>query len=118
MKRPVVGVIANAHLVDNRFAVQHAGESNLRAVADVAGALPVIFAAMPDIIDIGELLEVVTACCSRALVRMSIRPVSAPSRIQGMNLTTKAVTPWPWHWSRSASPEACRSSAFAAAFRR
>ena len=59
MKRPVVGVIANAHIVDNRFAVQHAGESNLRAVAEVAGALPVMFAAMPDIINIGELLEVV-----------------------------------------------------------
>ncbi len=59
MKRPVVGVIGNAHIVDNRFAVQLVGERNLRAVADVAGALPVMFAGTPAITDIDELLEVV-----------------------------------------------------------
>jgi putative glutamine amidotransferase len=59
MKRPVVGVIGNAHLVENRFKVQLVGERNLRAVADVAGALPMMFAAAPDITDIGELLDVV-----------------------------------------------------------
>jgi putative glutamine amidotransferase len=57
--RPVVGVIGNAHLVENRFAVQAVGERNLRAVAEVAGALPVIFAGAPDITDIGALLGVV-----------------------------------------------------------
>jgi putative glutamine amidotransferase len=59
MKRPVVGVIANAHRVENRFTVQQTGEKNLRAVAEVAGALPVMFAGAPDITDIGALLEVV-----------------------------------------------------------
>jgi len=59
MARPVVGVIGNAHLVENRFRVQLVGEKNLRAVAEVAGALPVMFAAAPDITDIGALLEVV-----------------------------------------------------------
>jgi putative glutamine amidotransferase len=59
MKRPVVGVIANAHRVENRFTAQIVGERNLRAVAEVAGALPVIFAGSPDITDIGALLEVV-----------------------------------------------------------
>ena len=34
-RRAVVGVIGNAHLVENRFAVQHVGERNLRAVAEV-----------------------------------------------------------------------------------
>ena len=57
--RPVVGVIGNAHLVEKRFAVQAVGERNLRAVAEVAGALPVMFAGAPDITDIGALLEVV-----------------------------------------------------------
>jgi putative glutamine amidotransferase len=57
--RPVVGVIGNAHLVENRFAVQLVGEKNLRAVAEVAGALPVMFAGAPDLTDIGALLEVV-----------------------------------------------------------
>jgi putative glutamine amidotransferase len=59
MKRPVVGVIANTRLVENRFTAQMVGESNLRAVADVAGALPMAFAGSPDITDIGSLLDVV-----------------------------------------------------------
>lgn len=59
MKRPVVGVIASAHLVENRFAAQRVGERNLRAVVDVAGALPIMFAGTPEITEIGELLELV-----------------------------------------------------------
>jgi putative glutamine amidotransferase len=57
--RPVVGVIGNFHLVNDRYAVQHAGESNLRAVVQVAQALPLIFAGAPDITDIGDLLDTV-----------------------------------------------------------
>jgi putative glutamine amidotransferase len=59
MKRPVVGVIGNAHRFENRFATQMVGERNLRAVAEVAGALPLMFASSPEITDIGALLEVV-----------------------------------------------------------
>ena len=59
MKRPVVGVIGSAHSINNRFAGQRVGEKNLRAVADVAGALPLIFAGSPEITDIDALLEAV-----------------------------------------------------------
>jgi putative glutamine amidotransferase len=59
MTRPVVGVIANSHRVENKFFVQQAGERNLRAVAEAAGALPLIFAGAPDITDIDTLLQVV-----------------------------------------------------------
>jgi putative glutamine amidotransferase len=59
MRRPVVGVIGNAHRFENRFATQIVGERNLRAVADVAGALPLMFAGTPEITDIGALLDVV-----------------------------------------------------------
>src|SRR4051794_5224597 len=59
MKRPVVGVIASAHLVENRFAAQRVGERNLRAVAEVADALPIMFAGTPEITEIGELLDLV-----------------------------------------------------------
>jgi putative glutamine amidotransferase len=59
MRRPVVGVIGNAHRFENRFATQMVGERNLRAVADVAGALPLMFAGTPEITDIGSLLDVV-----------------------------------------------------------
>ena len=59
MKRPVVGVIGNQHRIENRFSVQGVGERNLRAVAETAGALPLMFAGLPDVTDIGTLLEVV-----------------------------------------------------------
>lgn len=59
MRKPVVGVIGNAYRVENRFAVQMVGERNLRAVAEVTGALPLMFAGCPDITDIGALLDIV-----------------------------------------------------------
>jgi putative glutamine amidotransferase len=59
MTKPVVGVIGNAHRVENRFATQMVGERNLRAVADAANALPLMFAGTPEITDIDALLEAV-----------------------------------------------------------
>src|SRR4030088_1936611 len=59
MRRPVVGVIGNAYRIEDRFATQLVGERNLRAVAEVSGALPMMFAGSPDITDIGALLDVV-----------------------------------------------------------
>ncbi len=59
MTRPVVGVIGNAHVVENRFPAQRVGENNLRAVAEVSGALPLMFAGAPEMTDIGALLSVV-----------------------------------------------------------
>jgi putative glutamine amidotransferase len=59
MKRPVVGVIGSAHLAENRFPAQRVGERNLMAVADVAGALPLIFAGDPDLTELDALLDTV-----------------------------------------------------------
>jgi putative glutamine amidotransferase len=59
MKRSVIGVIGNTRLIEDRFTAQLVGETNLRAVADVAGALPMMFAGTPDITDIGALLDTV-----------------------------------------------------------
>jgi putative glutamine amidotransferase len=59
MKRPVVGVIGNAYRVENRFQTQMVGERNLRAVVDVAGGLPLMFAGSPEITDVGALLDIV-----------------------------------------------------------
>ncbi|KIZ47550.1 MULTISPECIES: gamma-glutamyl-gamma-aminobutyrate hydrolase family protein [Rhodopseudomonas] len=58
-RRAVVGVIGNSHLVENRYAVQHVGERNLRAVDEVADAFPVMFAGMDDLTDVDELLALV-----------------------------------------------------------
>src|ERR1044072_7065299 len=57
--RPVVGIIANVHVVENRFPAQMVGERNLRAIAEVIGALPLMFAGTPEIADIGALLDTV-----------------------------------------------------------
>jgi putative glutamine amidotransferase len=59
MKRPVVGIIGSLHLLDNRYAAQRVGERNLQAVAEVAGAMPIIFAGCPSLTDVGELLDIV-----------------------------------------------------------
>src|SRR3984893_390606 len=59
MRRPVVGVIGNSYRIENRFATQMVGERNLRAVAEVSGALPLMFAGCPEITDIGALLDTV-----------------------------------------------------------
>jgi putative glutamine amidotransferase len=59
MRRPVVGVIGNAHRIEDRFTVQMVGERNLRAITDVAGAVPLMFAGSPEITDVGALLDVV-----------------------------------------------------------
>ena len=57
MKRPVVGVIGNKVLAEGRFPSQRVGERNLRAVADVVRALPLMFAGSPEITDIDDLLD-------------------------------------------------------------
>ena len=59
MKRPVVGVIGSALLAENRFPAQRVGERNLMAVAEVVGALPLIFAGDPAITDVDALLAAV-----------------------------------------------------------
>ena len=59
MRKPVVGVIGNAQKVENRFATQVVGERNMRAIAEVAGALPLMFAGTPDITDLDALLGAV-----------------------------------------------------------
>ncbi|MEZ5843144.1 MAG: gamma-glutamyl-gamma-aminobutyrate hydrolase family protein [Hyphomicrobiaceae bacterium] len=57
--RPLVGVITNGRVLDGRFPVQFTGERNLTAIADVTGALPLMFAGLPSVTDIGDLLDVV-----------------------------------------------------------
>ena len=59
MKRLVVGIIGSAHVEEGRFVGQRVGERNLRAVAEVVGALPLIFAGSPELTDIETLLATV-----------------------------------------------------------
>jgi putative glutamine amidotransferase len=59
MRRPVIGVIGNTRLIEERFTAQVVGERNLQAIAEVCGALPLMFAGTPDITDVDALLTVV-----------------------------------------------------------
>ncbi|WP_420408570.1 gamma-glutamyl-gamma-aminobutyrate hydrolase family protein [Hoeflea sp.] len=59
MVKAVIGVVGNTYRVEDRFTVQMAGQNNLEALADVTGALPLIFAGNPGITDIADLLAVV-----------------------------------------------------------
>src|ERR1700743_3121133 len=59
MSKPVVGVIGNAHVLNDRHNVQIVGQKNMRAIAEVAGALPLMFAATPEITDVAALLDTV-----------------------------------------------------------
>ena len=59
MKKPIVGVIGSSFRVEDRYQTQLTGESNLSAIADVAGALPLVFAGSPKITDINALLDTV-----------------------------------------------------------
>ncbi|HVL21501.1 MAG TPA: gamma-glutamyl-gamma-aminobutyrate hydrolase family protein [Amaricoccus sp.] len=57
--KPVVGIIGNAQVVNDRHNVQVVGQRNMRAIAEVAGALPLMFAGTPDITDVDALLGAV-----------------------------------------------------------
>lgn len=59
MSRPIVGIIGNARQIESRFTVQVVGEKNMRAIADVTGALPMMFAGCPEITDVTALLDAV-----------------------------------------------------------
>ena len=58
-RKPVVGIIATARVVDGRHAVQAAGERNIMAIVEMVGALPLLFPGMPEAADIPALLDVV-----------------------------------------------------------
>ncbi|MDT8343150.1 MAG: gamma-glutamyl-gamma-aminobutyrate hydrolase family protein, partial [Thermohalobaculum sp.] len=57
MSRPVVGISASAHLIEESYRVQGAGERTLEAVAAVADALPIMLPGLPDAAATGELVE-------------------------------------------------------------
>ena len=59
MSKPLVGVIAAHHMIAERFPGQMSAEKNLYAVAEVAGAMPILFPGCPKLTDVGALLDAV-----------------------------------------------------------
>lgn len=59
MRTPVIGVTADTDRIENRFDVRSAGERSLRAIAEVANALPLDLPALPEVTDLAAPLAVV-----------------------------------------------------------
>jgi putative glutamine amidotransferase len=57
MSRPVIGIIGNAHLHNDQYPVQSVGVSNILAVAELTGALPLMVPALPRASTIPDLLD-------------------------------------------------------------
>lgn len=57
-KRPVVGIIGNSHLINDQYPAHAGGTMNSQAVAEVAGAMPLLIPADPRYVSVAELLEV------------------------------------------------------------
>lgn len=58
MKRPVVGIIGNQYVIEERYPVHAVGRMNLDAVAHVANAMPYVIAADPALVSVDELMQV------------------------------------------------------------
>ncbi len=57
MARPVVGIISNSHLIDGTYHTHAGGVMNSRAVAEVAGCMPMLIPSDPHFVSVAELLD-------------------------------------------------------------
>lgn len=58
MRRPVIGIIANSYLINDEYPAHAAGMMNAQALADVAGAQPLIVPAHPALVCLATLLDI------------------------------------------------------------
>lgn len=57
MARPIVGIIGNSFVINDRFPAHVGGTMNSAAVAEVAGAMPLLIPSDPRYVTVAELLE-------------------------------------------------------------
>ncbi len=57
MTRPIIGIIGNSYVQDDRYAVHASGKINCEAVSTVANCMPLIVPADPCYLSVEELLE-------------------------------------------------------------
>ncbi|MCC5960414.1 MAG: gamma-glutamyl-gamma-aminobutyrate hydrolase family protein [Rhodobacteraceae bacterium] len=58
MRRPVVGIIGNAFLINDQYPAHAGGTMNSEAVAEVSGCLPLLVPSDPRFVSVAELLDV------------------------------------------------------------
>ncbi len=56
-RRPVIGIIGNLFVINDRFPATTCGTMNSEAVADVAGGMPLIIPSDPHYVSVEELME-------------------------------------------------------------
>ncbi len=59
MSRPVIGIIGNAHVINDEYPIQGVGVSNIEAIADLTGAIPLVVPALPSV---GAIVDLIGAC--------------------------------------------------------
>ena len=59
MGKPVVGIISNLFLIDDLYPAQISGNMYIEAIAEVAGAVPMIIPSLPDCANIDEIMGIV-----------------------------------------------------------
>jgi len=57
MRRPVIGIIGNFHVIGDDYRVQAIGMINITAVANVAKGLPLMVPADPNLVDVADLMD-------------------------------------------------------------
>jgi len=57
MSKPVIGIIANAHMVNEEYPVQAAGLSNIQAIAQVCNAVPLVVPSVQDAFSVQDLMD-------------------------------------------------------------
>jgi len=58
MVRPVIGIIGNYHVINDRYPTHAGGTMNSEAIAQVSDCVPMILPADPAYVSVGELLEI------------------------------------------------------------
>ena len=58
MSKPIVGIVANTKLINDTYPSQTVGTMNVEAIARVAGAVPLIVPALPDCIDLDQIMGI------------------------------------------------------------
>ncbi|MEL6645355.1 MAG: gamma-glutamyl-gamma-aminobutyrate hydrolase family protein [Pseudomonadota bacterium] len=56
MSRPVVGIVGNAHLINDQYLIHGGSAMCSQAVSEVAGAVPLIVPTCPDLVDVHDLM--------------------------------------------------------------
>ncbi|MBJ3762802.1 gamma-glutamyl-gamma-aminobutyrate hydrolase family protein [Maribius pontilimi] len=57
MRRPIVGIIGNHHLINDSYEIHGGGRMNSEAVSQVTGAVPLIIPSDPAIVSVAELMD-------------------------------------------------------------